>query len=103
MINIWRLTKIQLISSFGLNKALHTRNMKERRKMLLLSIGILIGIVMMAVVSFGYSFMIAETLEQIGRPELLLAIMMAVTCLIGFLQRSIRRVGYYLAPKITIS
>ncbi|MEK5417545.1 MULTISPECIES: hypothetical protein [unclassified Paenibacillus] len=84
MINIWRLTKIQLISSFGLNKALHTRDLKERRKMLLLSIGILIGIVMMAVVSFGYSFMIAETLEQIGRPELLLAIMMAVTCLIGF-------------------
>lgn len=84
MINIWRLTKIQLISSFGLNKALHTRDVKERQKMLWLTIGILIGIVMMAVVSFGYSYMIAETLEQIGRPELLLAIMMAVTCLIGF-------------------
>lgn len=84
MINIWRLTKIQLISSFGLNKALHTRDMKERRKMLLLSIGILLGIVMMAVASFGYSFMIATALEQIGRPDLLLAIMMAVTSVIAF-------------------
>lgn len=52
MINIWRLTKIQLISSFGLNQALHTRDVKERRKMLWLSMSILIGIVMMAVVYY---------------------------------------------------
>jgi len=84
MINIWRLTKVQLISSFGLNKALHTRDLKERRKMLLLSIGILFAIIMMAVASFGYSYLIATTLEQIGRPELLLAIMVAASSLIVF-------------------
>lgn len=84
MINIWRLTKIQLISTLGLNKVFHPRDAKEKQKMLLLSIGILAGIVLMAVTSFVYSFMIATTLEQIGQPELLLAIMMAVTCLIGF-------------------
>lgn len=84
MINIWRLTKIQLISSLGLNKVLHTSDVKEKRKMLLLSIGILIGIVMLAVFSFGYSFMIATTLEPTGQTELLLAIMMAVTCIFSF-------------------
>ncbi|SMF63785.1 ABC-2 type transport system permease protein [Paenibacillus uliginis N3/975] len=84
MTNIWRLTKIQLLSSFGLNKALHTRDVKERRKLLLLSIGILIGVIMIAVASFGYSFMMALTFEQIGRMDLLLAIMMAVTSIVGF-------------------
>ncbi|MDR0267794.1 hypothetical protein [Paenibacillus sp.] len=84
MINIWRLTKIQLLSSFGLNKALHTRDVKERRKFLLLSIGILIGVAMIAVYSFGYSFIVAQTFEQIGRMDLLLAIMMAAASIIGF-------------------
>ncbi|RUT47155.1 hypothetical protein EJP82_08215 [Paenibacillus anaericanus] len=83
MINIWRLTKLQLLSSFGLNKALHARDVKERRKLLLLSISILIGVGMIAVVSFGYSYAMAMTFESIGRMDLLLAIMMAVTSLIG--------------------
>lgn len=79
MINIWRLTKLQLLSSFGLNKALHARDVKERRKLLLLSISVLIGVGMIAVVSFGYSYAMAMTFESIGRMDLLLAIMMAVT------------------------
>uniref|UniRef100_UPI003F656E6A hypothetical protein n=1 Tax=Paenibacillus sp. FA6 TaxID=3413029 RepID=UPI003F656E6A len=84
MINIWRLTKIQLLSSFGVNKALHTSDVKEKRKLIVLSIGILIGIVMAGVVSFGYSYAMALTFEQLGRMDLLLAIMMAVTSVIGF-------------------
>ncbi|WP_342480850.1 hypothetical protein NST07_33475 [Paenibacillus sp. FSL L8-0340] len=84
MINIWRLTKLQLFSSFGLNKALHTKDVKERRKSLLLAFGILVGVLMVAVVSFGYSFMLAVTFEQMGRMDLLLAIMMAVTSIVGF-------------------
>ncbi|AZS17996.1 hypothetical protein [Paenibacillus lutimineralis] len=84
MINIWRLTKIQLLSTFGLNKALHTCDGKERRKFLLLSIGILIGVVMIAGYSFVYSYLMAQTFEQIGRMDLLLAIMMAATSILGF-------------------
>lgn len=82
--NIWRLTKLQLISTFGLNKALHTRDTKERRKLLLLSITILLGVLMIAVFSFGYSYAMATAFEQIGRLDLLLAIMMAVTSVVGF-------------------
>lgn len=84
MINIWRLTKIQLLSSFGLNKALHARDRRERRNMLLMSIGIMIGMLIIAGVSFGYSYAMALGFEQIGRLELLLAIMMAVTSVVGF-------------------
>lgn len=84
MINIWRLTKIQLLSSFGLNKALHARDAKERRKLLFASIGIVMGMLAIAVASFGYSYTMAIGFEQIGRMELLLAIMMAVTSVVGF-------------------
>lgn len=84
MINIWRLTKLQLLSAFGLNKALHTKEVKEKRKLLLLSIAIVIGVLMIAVFSFGYSYAMALAFEQMGRMELLLAIMMAVTSMVGF-------------------
>ncbi|MNC19997.1 hypothetical protein D3C75_679390 [compost metagenome] len=39
---------------------------------------------MIAAASFGYSFMMALAFEQMGRMDLLLAIMMAVTSLVGF-------------------
>lgn len=84
MINIWRITRLQLLASFGLNKALHTTDGKERRKLLLLSCGILLGVLMAAGVSFGYSFMMALAFEQMGRMDLLLAIMMAVTSIVAF-------------------
>lgn len=84
MINIWRLTKIQLLSTFGLNKALHTQDTKERRKLLLLSLSILIGIFMVAAASFGYSYAMAQLFEQMGRMDLLLAIMMSAASVIGF-------------------
>lgn len=76
--------KVQLLSTFGLNKALHARDVKEKRKFLLLSIGIVIGMVLIAAVSFGYSYGMALTLEQIERMDLLLAIMMAAASMVGF-------------------
>lgn len=84
MINIWRLTKLQLLSSFGLNKALHTKDPAERRKALLLSITIMAGVLMIGAFSFSYSFMMAMAFEELGRMDLLLAIMMAVTSIVGF-------------------
>lgn len=82
--NVWRLMKVQLLSTFGLNKALHARDVKEKRKFLLLSIGIVIGMVLIAAVSFGYSYGMALTFEQIERMDLLLAIMMAAASMVGF-------------------
>ncbi|NOU80431.1 hypothetical protein GC101_16305 [Paenibacillus sp. LMG 31459] len=84
MINIWRLTKLQLLSTFGLNKALHTKDPAERRKALLLSITIMAGVLMIGAFSFSYSFMMGMAFEELGRMYLLLAIMMAVTSIVGF-------------------
>lgn len=84
MINIWRLTKLQLLSSFGLNKALHTKDPAERRKALLVSLSMLLGLLLAGALSFSYSFMMAKTFEAIGRMDLLLAVMMAAASLVGF-------------------
>lgn len=84
MINIWRLTRIQLLSSFGLNKALHAEDPKEKRKWLLLSFGMLLSMVIIAGASFGYSYGMAMAFEQAGRMDLLLAVMMAVTSVVSF-------------------
>lgn len=84
MINIWRLTRIQLLSSFGINKALHTHDVKERRKWILLCIAMLLSMVVIAGVSFIYSYGMSLTFEQIGRMDLLLAIMMAATSVVAF-------------------
>lgn len=84
MINVWRLTKLQLLSSFGLNQALHTKDPARRRKALLISLLVIAGILMIGAVSFGYSFMMAKSFEQLGRMELLLAVMMTVTSLVSF-------------------
>ncbi|WP_054954646.1 hypothetical protein [Paenibacillus dakarensis] len=84
MINIWRLTRIQLLSSFGLNQALHTCDVKEKRKWILMSVGMLASMVVIVGASFGYSYGMAMAFEQMGRMDLLLAIMMAVTSLVGF-------------------
>lgn len=84
MINIWCLTKIQLLSTFGLNKAWHTQDSKDKRKWVLLSIGILVGVAVVVAYSFGYSLILAQVFEQIGRMDLLLAIMMALASMFGF-------------------
>ncbi|WMT40984.1 hypothetical protein RE628_28645 [Paenibacillus sp. D2_2] len=84
MMNVWRLMKVQLLSTFGLNKALHAHDVKENRKFLLLSISIVIGMVLIAATSFGYSYGLAQTFEQIERMDLLLAIMMAAASMVGF-------------------
>lgn len=84
MINIWRLTKLALLSSFGINKALHTKDPAEKRKALLASLALLAGMLLIGAGSFGYSYGMGLAFEQIGRLDLLLAIMMAVTSLVGF-------------------
>jgi ABC-2 type transport system permease protein len=84
MINIWRLTKLQLLSTFGLHKIFHATDRKERRKSLLLSLGIVLGVLLLGVVSFYYSLALSLSFASLGRLDLLLAIMMAVASITGF-------------------
>ncbi|WP_042350801.1 hypothetical protein [Bacillus massiliigorillae] len=85
MNKVWYLLKVQLLQFFGLNKALHAKNPKEKRKWMAIFIGIIALIVYMFVISFFYSYSMASMFEKIGKMELLLAIMMAATSLMTFM------------------
>lgn len=82
MNKVWYLFKVQLLQLFGLNKALHAKDRKEKRKWMAIFIGIILLVGYVFVVSFVYSFSIASMFEAVGKLELLLAIMMAFTSLI---------------------
>lgn len=85
MSNIWVLLKVQFLQLFSLNKMLHTKEKKERRKFIAIFIGIILLIVYLFFVSFVYSYSLATVFEKEGKMELLLGLMMAATSLMSFL------------------
>ncbi|MEH6941976.1 hypothetical protein [Bacillus sp. JJ722] len=85
MNKVWYLLKVQLLQLFGLNKALHAKGRKEKRKWMAIFIGVILLIGYAFVVSFFYSSSVASMLEAVGELELLLAIMMASASLITFM------------------
>lgn len=82
--NVWRLTRIQLLGVFGLNRALHAKEGKERRRALLAGLGFIAVTLMVAAMSFSYSYGLALAFDGLGRLELLLAVMMAAASLVTF-------------------
>ncbi|MDH5159506.1 hypothetical protein [Heyndrickxia oleronia] len=79
MSRIWYLLKVQLLQFFGINKAIHEKNPKQKRKWIAILIGMIIGIVYLFFVSFTYSNILASVFEKVDKMELLLTLMMAVS------------------------
>lgn len=78
------LLKVHLLNSFGVNRALHSRDPREKRKML--SFGILMIFVAASLLftSYLYSAILADSFEAMNAMGLLLGLMMAVSSLIVF-------------------
>jgi len=79
--NIWLLLKIQLLDLFGINKAIHIKDKREKLKIWLFIIVFTLSMLIITGFSFIYSYNIAMTLELFGILELLPIIMMVATCL----------------------
>lgn len=79
MSKIWYLLNVQLLQFFGINKAIHEKNPKQKRKWIAILIGVIIGIVYLFFVSFTYSNILASVFEKVDKMELLLTLMMAVS------------------------
>ena len=73
------LLKVHLLNSFGVNRALHSRDPREKRKML--SFGILMIFVAASLLftSYLYSAILADSFEAMNAMGLLLGLMMAVS------------------------
>ena len=79
---IWLLTKLQLGTAFDLNISSKKKIKSGKKKGIALYIAILFFVLMLAGVSFVYSYAIGTSLKMIGKLELLPELMMAVTCVI---------------------
>ena len=79
---IWLLTKVQLGTAFDLNITSKKKIKSGKKKGFALYVAILFFVLMLAGVSFIYSYAIGTSLKMIGKLELLPELMMAVTCVI---------------------
>lgn len=81
MNNLRFLLKIQLLNWFGINKAIHSHDKNEKRKLIGFIILVVFVGISISLTSFAYSWLMSYAFIEIGAMELLLAIMMAVICL----------------------
>lgn len=86
MSNYLTLVKVQLLSLFGINKALHTKTKKEKSRLVkTAAIGVLVTALLFGV-SIFYNFLFAEALKMTGLSfSLLIGAMFAASSLITFM------------------
>lgn len=82
MNNLKLLLKINLMSLFGFNKAIHSKDPTQKKKLWGFSIMMILVSVMLVFVSFMYSILLAKTLEPVGAMSILLALMMMASCML---------------------
>lgn len=80
MSKTWILVRTYILNSFGFNKAVHSKNKKDKSRMVLFGIGIVfLGLLIMLGVA-SYNFMFAEAMAMVGKADMQLNFMMAITC-----------------------
>ena len=82
MSNVWYLLKVQLLAFFNINRAIYTKDRSEKRKFILFVILVIFFVIYFGGLSFGYSMLLSAGLNALGRPDLLLAMMMAITSVV---------------------
>ncbi|GAA4291315.1 ABC transporter permease [Anaerocolumna aminovalerica] len=80
MREIWLLTKVQLGTTFDFNISQKSRNIKKRSPFFIVGVSALL--LLLAGISFFYSFMLGSNFKLLGTIEILPEFMMAITCLI---------------------
>ena len=93
MNNVWILLKVQLMSFFGINKAIHLKSEKEKDKIIYLLIGGIIVLFTMGVLSSVVSYGIGAVFKSLNITEMLLAIMLSAISLIILFTTAIKANG----------
>ena len=93
MNNVWILLKVQLMSFFGINKAIHSKSKKEKDKIIYLLIGGIIVLFTMGVLSSVVSYGIGAVFKSLNITEMLLAIMLSAISLIILFTTAIKANG----------
>ncbi|MDD4699539.1 MAG: hypothetical protein PHV07_04670 [Oscillospiraceae bacterium] len=82
MNKIFFVCKAYYLSFFGINKALHSKDKHEKIKTFFTLLGIMLLGLLILGASFMYSLMIGTAYRDFGRPEALIAMMMAASSII---------------------
>ncbi|MCE5196481.1 MAG: hypothetical protein LLG09_05060 [Negativicutes bacterium] len=93
MNNILSLVKLYYTGVFGINKVLHSKDKKEKRNALAKSGMILFTMVIMIVYVFTYCFGIADSYGVIAGYQVILAMMMAMTSVMCFINTALKGSG----------
>lgn len=79
--NLINLIKIYMLNSLGINKAINEKDAKKKRKANIITALIIGAIICAFVISFGYSYMVSQSVEN---QELIVGLMMGASSIIIF-------------------
>lgn len=82
MNKVFLICKAYYLAFFGINKAIHNKDKREKSKTFLTLFGLLVLGLLLLFASFTYSLMIGTAYRNYGRPEALIAMMMAASSVI---------------------
>ncbi|MDD3692288.1 MAG: hypothetical protein PHX02_00070 [Oscillospiraceae bacterium] len=85
MNKLWALVRVQLMSAFGINKMIKSRDKKEKRKLIGFAILMVFVGASLLFSLIIYDFMFADMFSKAGVPELLPALMMAASSVVTFI------------------
>ncbi|HZW49851.1 MAG TPA: hypothetical protein VFF80_06965 [Bacillota bacterium] len=93
MNNILSLVKLYYTGVLGINKVIHSKDQKEKRNALGTSALILLTVVMLIVYVFIYCFGIADSYGVIAGYQVIIAMMMAMTSVMCFINTALKGSG----------
>lgn len=99
MNNTWILLKVQLLNLFGINKVIHSKDKKEKDKLILMVIAGIIGIATFSIYSIVFSLMLSQGFKLLNIMDLLLAIMMITSSVIILITTIIKSNGLLFSTK----
>ena len=77
------LIKVQLLTFFGINKAIKTKDEERKKRLLFMGIGLVFGSILLLMISFLFSSGLAYTFRKVDKMDLLPAITMSIASIIA--------------------
>lgn len=94
MNNLYELLKIHFLGYFGLNSAFHSKDKRERSKLIMLIIVMIYCFVVIGLYSGGYSYAIGTKLNEIGSVNSVIAIMMIISAVVSLFTTILKVNGF---------
>lgn len=99
MNSLYKITKVGLFNSIGINKLFKSRSGEDPNKGLLVTIGVCIGILLVAIIPFIYATAMADVLTELNLLDLLLISAIMMSTMITFFTSIYKAQGVLFSAK----